>query len=82
MQFGEMEWFTNESLFGEEFTQEAMAAAEVPQVPQLSVTHASNNFSSQRTSKSHMSNKKPRIELKQDDYYDDEDEYFTVPDLG
>ncbi|KEH39479.1 salt tolerance-like protein [Medicago truncatula] len=79
MQFGEMEWFTEEGLFGDDFTQEAMAAAEVPQLP---VTHASNNYSSYRNSKSHMSNKKPRIELIRDYDYDDEDEYFTVPDLG
>jgi hypothetical protein len=79
MQFGEMEWFTEDGLFGEEFTQEAMAAAEVPQLP---MTYASNNFSSHRNSKSHMSNKKPRIELIHDYNYDDEDELFTVPDLG
>jgi hypothetical protein len=29
-----------------------------------------------------MSNKKPRIELIHDYNYDDEDELFTVPDLG
>ncbi|CAK8535987.1 unnamed protein product [Lathyrus sativus] len=77
MQFGEMEWFTEEGLFGEEFNQEAISAAEVPQLP---VTHhATNNYSSHRNSKS---NKKPRIELIRDYDYDDEDEYFTVPDLG
>lgn len=79
MQFGGMEWLEDVGLFGEQFTQEAMAAAEVPQLP---VTHTGNNYAaSQRTSKSSLSNKKPRIELRYDDY-DDEDEFFTVPDLG
>lgn len=72
-----MEWFTEEGLFGEEFNQEAISAAEVPQLPVTQ--HASNNYSSHRNSKS---NKKPRIELIRDYDYDDEDEYFTVPDLG
>lgn len=74
-----MEWLEEVDLFGEQFTEGAMAAAEVPQLP---VTHTSNNVASYRTSsKSYMSNKKPRIEHI-DDYYDEEDEYFTVPDLG
>lgn len=67
-------------LFGEQFTQEAMAAAEVPQLP-VTHTSSSNYAASHRTSKSTLSNKKPRIEIRYDDY-DDEDEFFTVPDLG
>jgi len=62
-------------IFGEQFAQEALAAAEVPQLP---VTHNSNSVASYRTSKSNMSHKKPRIEV----LNDDDDEYFTVPDLG
>jgi len=54
-----------------------LAAAEVPQLP---VTHNSSSVASYRTSKSYMSQKKPRIEVQNND--DDDDEYFTVPDLG
>ncbi|KAL1298372.1 hypothetical protein HN51_042742 [Arachis hypogaea] len=69
MQFGELEWIEDVGLFGEQFPHEALAAAEVPQL-------TSNNAASFRTtSKSYMSHKKPRIE-------DDDDEFFTVPDLG
>ncbi|KAK7325080.1 hypothetical protein VNO77_29141 [Canavalia gladiata] len=75
LQFGELEWLEDMGLFGEQFTQEALAAAEVPQLP---VTHNSSNVASSRTSKSYMSYKKPRIEV----LNDDDDEYFTVPDLG
>ncbi|XP_061374764.1 B-box zinc finger protein 24-like [Gastrolobium bilobum] len=75
LQFGELEWMADVGLFGEQFTQEALAAAEVPQLP---VTHPSSNVASYRTSKSYMSHKKPRIE----EVEDEDDEYFTVPDLG
>ncbi|KAK7261619.1 hypothetical protein RIF29_27934 [Crotalaria pallida] len=77
MQFGEMEWLSEVGLFGEQFPHEALAAAEVPQLP---TTHISGNVASHRTSKSYMSHKKPRIEVLFND--DDDDEYFTVPDLG
>ncbi|QCE09117.1 B-box zinc finger protein 24-like [Vigna unguiculata] len=78
LQFGELEWLTDVGIFGEQFTQEALAAAEVPQLP---VTNNSSSVASYRTSKSYMSHKKPRIEVLNDDD-DDDDEYFTVPDLG
>ncbi|TKY48325.1 B-box zinc finger protein 24 [Spatholobus suberectus] len=78
LQFGELEWLTDVGIFGEQFTQEALAAAEVPQLP---VTHSGNSVASYRTSKSYISPKKPRIEVLHDHDYDD-DEYFTVPDLG
>ncbi|KAL2332220.1 hypothetical protein Fmac_019801 [Flemingia macrophylla] len=75
LQFGELEWLADEGIFGEQFTQESLAAAEVPQLP---VTHNGGSVASYRTSnsKSYMSQKKPRIEVLNDD------EYFTVPDLG
>ena len=75
LQFGGLEWIEDVGLFGEQFPQEALAAAEVPQLP---VTHTSSNVASYRTSRSYMSHKKPRIEVLDDD----DDEYFTVPDLG
>ncbi|RZB62775.1 B-box zinc finger protein 24 [Glycine soja] len=77
LQFGELEWLTDVGIFGEQFAQEALAAAEVPQLPE---THNSSSVASYKTSKSYMSHKKPRIEVLNDD--DDDDEYFTVPDLG
>ncbi|XP_019457839.1 PREDICTED: B-box zinc finger protein 24-like isoform X2 [Lupinus angustifolius] len=77
LQFGELEWL-EEGLFGEQFPHEALAAAEVPQLPP---THISSNVSSYRTYKSYLSHKKPRIEVQYNDD-DDEDEFFTVPDLG
>ncbi|KAG4955518.1 hypothetical protein GLYMA_15G029500v4 [Glycine max] len=76
LQFGELEWLTDVGIFGEQFAQEALAAAEVPQLPE---THNSSSVASYKTSKSYMSHKKPRIEVLNDD---DDDEYFTVPDLG
>ncbi|XP_027344270.1 B-box zinc finger protein 24-like [Abrus precatorius] len=76
LQFGELEWLPDVGLFSEQFTPEALSAAEVPQLP---VTHNSSNIASYRTSKSYISYKKPRIEVLNDD---DDDEYFTVPDLG
>lgn len=72
LEFGELEWLSEIGLFGEQFPGEALAAAEVPQLP---VTQTSN-VASYRPSKSFMSLKKPRIE------FEDDDEHFTVPDLG
>uniref|UniRef100_A0A7N0TUT0 B box-type domain-containing protein n=1 Tax=Kalanchoe fedtschenkoi TaxID=63787 RepID=A0A7N0TUT0_KALFE len=69
LEFGEFEWLTDMGIFGEQFGQE-MAAAEVPQLPVPSTA-------SYRSNKSSMALKKPRIERVQD-----EEEYFTVPDLG
>lgn len=72
LEFGELEWLSDVGLFGEQFPEEALAAAEVPQLP---VTQTSN-VASYRPSKSYISLKKPRIE------FEDDDEHFTVPDLG
>ncbi|CAL0332457.1 unnamed protein product [Lupinus luteus] len=77
LQFGELEWLEEVGLFGEQFPHEALAAAEVPQLPP---THISTNVVSYKTSKSYLSHKKPRIEVQYND--DDDDEFFTVPDLG
>ncbi|KAF8391801.1 hypothetical protein HHK36_022035 [Tetracentron sinense] len=71
LEFGELEWFTDIGIFGEQVRQEALAAAEVPQLP-ISQT---NNAASYRPTKSNMPYKKPRVEIP-------DDEYFTVPDLG
>lgn len=72
LEFGELEWLSEVGLLGEHLPEEALAAAEVPQLP---VTQTSNMVS-YRPSKSYMSLKKPRIE------FEDDDEHFTVPDLG
>lgn len=60
-------------LFGEQFPEEALAAAEVPQLP----VSQQPNFTSYRPPKSNNPYKKPRIAMAEDD-----DEHFTVPDLG
>ncbi|KAF5742743.1 hypothetical protein HS088_TW09G00803 [Tripterygium wilfordii] len=73
LEFGEFEWLTDMNLFGEQLPQEALAAAEVPQLPMSQ----SNNVSSYRPPKSSVPNKKLRIEMP-----DDDEEFFTVPDLG
>lgn len=75
LEFGELEWLSDAGLFNEQFPHEGLAAAEVPQ---LSITHASN-VASYKAPKSYMSYKKPRIEVRHED---DDDEHFTVPDLG
>lgn len=66
LELGEFEWLGGIDLFGEQ------TAAEVPE---LSVP-LSSNTNICRPTKYHMPHKKPRIEIP------DEDEYFTVPDLG
>ncbi|KAG5602648.1 hypothetical protein H5410_034018 [Solanum commersonii] len=66
LELGEFEWLGGIDLFGEQ------TAAEVPQ---LSVPQSSNT-NIYRTTKYQMPYKKPRFEIP------DEDEYFTVPDLG
>ncbi|XP_004309809.1 PREDICTED: B-box zinc finger protein 24 [Fragaria vesca subsp. vesca] len=73
LEFGELEWMADMGLFGEQFPQEALAAAEVPQLP----VSQSSNYTSYRPPKSNSPYKKPRIEIP-----DDDDEHFTVPDLG
>jgi hypothetical protein len=74
MEFGELEWLSDMGIFEEQLEHEAtLAAAEVPQLPVSYSGHASSN----RSAKYNMVNKRPRI-----DQLDDEDEFFTVPDLG
>lgn len=73
VEFGELEWLADMGLFSEQVPQEGLAAAEVPQLP----ISNSSSVSSFRPMKSSMPHKKPRIEIP-----DDDDEYFTVPDLG
>jgi hypothetical protein len=68
---GEFDWLADMGLFSEQLPQEALAAAEVPQLPISPPT----NVNAYRPPKFSMSHKKPRIEI-------DDDEYFTVPDLG
>lgn len=71
---GEFQWLADMEFFSDSLAHEALAAAEVPQItvsPTLNVSSyncRSNKFS--------VSNKKPRIEIS------DEDDFFTVPDLG
>ncbi|XP_042488210.1 B-box zinc finger protein 24-like [Macadamia integrifolia] len=72
VEFGELECFTDIGLFGEKVPEETLAAAEVPQ---LSISQPSNATLYIPT-KSNIPHKKPRIEIS------DEEEYFTVPDLG
>ncbi|XP_058102442.1 B-box zinc finger protein 24-like [Magnolia sinica] len=72
--FGELEWIGDIGLFDEQVpqSQEAMTAAEVPQLP----ISTASNATLYRPTKSIMAHKKPRIEISEDE------EYFTVPDLG
>lgn len=72
-EFGELEWLADVGLLGEQITQEALAAAEVPQLP----VPQSSNVPSYRPIKSNTPYKKPRIEMPVED-----DEFFIVPDLG
>ncbi|KAI4334630.1 hypothetical protein L6164_019295 [Bauhinia variegata] len=74
LEFGELEWLGDMGLLGEQFTRETLAAAEVPQLP---VTQTSN-VASYRSSKSYNAYKKPRLQVLDED----DDEHFTVPDLG
>ncbi|XVF37686.1 hypothetical protein REPUB_Repub20aG0031100 [Reevesia pubescens] len=73
LELGEFEWLADMGLFGDQLPQEALAAAEVPQLP----IQQSSNFNSYRPTKQSMPFKKPRLEIP-----DDDDEFFTVPDLG
>lgn len=73
LELGEFEWLADMGLFGEEGLEATLAAAEVPQLP----ISNSSTATIYRPTKSNMPNKKPRIEIS-----DDDDEFFTVPDLG
>eukprot|EP00262_Sarcandra_glabra_P016633 TRINITY_DN5483_c0_g1_i1.p1 TRINITY_DN5483_c0_g1~~TRINITY_DN5483_c0_g1_i1.p1 ORF type:complete len:240 (-),score=47.31 TRINITY_DN5483_c0_g1_i1:242-961(-) len=70
---GEFGWISEIGLFDEQVPQETLAAAEVPQLPISQASDATFH----RSTKSNMSLKKPRIEIS-----DDDEEFFTVPDLG
>ncbi|KAB2014461.1 Salt tolerance -like protein [Gossypium arboreum] len=72
-ELGELEWLADIGLFGDQLPQEALAAAEVPQLP-ISQSSSTNLY---RPTKYSMALKKPRIETP-----DEDDEFFTVPDLG
>ncbi|KAL2485393.1 B-box zinc finger protein 25 [Abeliophyllum distichum] len=74
LELGELEWLTDNNLFGEQVGQEALAAAEVPQ---LQVSQPSDG-TSYKPAKFYMPHKKPRLEIPDDD----DEEFFTVPDLG
>lgn len=73
-QFNEFEWLNDMNLFGEQVSSETLSAAEVPQLP----VPQANNSIYYRSPKLYTPNKKPRIAMPDDD----EEEYFTVPDLG
>jgi len=70
--FGELEWFADIGLFHEQMPKGTLTTAEVPELP----TPQASNAAFYRNSKVGLSQKKPRIEIS-----DDEDS-FTVPDLG
>ncbi|KAJ6420550.1 hypothetical protein OIU84_027982 [Salix udensis] len=63
LELGEFEWLADMGLFGEQLPQEALAAAEVPQLPISPPTNA-NTY---RPTKFSMPHKKPRIEISDDD---------------
>jgi len=73
LELGEMDWWTNMSLFGEQISHEALVPAEVPQLP---ISQPYNTVQS-RATKASLPNKKPRFEIQKDD-----EEFFIVPDLG
>lgn len=72
---GEFEWFSDMGFFGDQINQEALPAAEVPE---LSVSHL-GHVHSYKPMKSNVPYKKPRFEIRNDD---DDEEHFIVPDLG
>lgn len=71
LELGELDWLTDIGLFGEE----ALAAAEVPQLP----PSQPSNTASFKAAKSNTPYKKPRIEMS---FEDEDEDFFTVPDLG
>ncbi|PIN14552.1 hypothetical protein CDL12_12813 [Handroanthus impetiginosus] len=73
LEFNELDWLTDMNIFSEQVPQEALAAAEVPQLPMSQPNYTIFH----RQPKYHTAHKKPRMEIP-----DDDEEYFTVPDLG
>ncbi|KAM7489785.1 hypothetical protein LguiB_027269 [Lonicera macranthoides] len=73
LEFGELDWLTEIGMFGDQVAQETLAAAEVPQ---LQVSSQSSPITSYRPNKNYTPNKKPRIEIS-----DNDDDHFTVPDF-
>lgn len=73
LEFNELDWLSDIGLFGEQACPESLSAAEVPQLP----TSQSSNYITFRQPKSYSPHKKARIEVP-----DDDEEFFTVPDLG
>ncbi|KAF8068125.1 hypothetical protein N665_1151s0020 [Sinapis alba] len=71
LDLGELDWLAKTSSFGDQPDQEALPAAEVPE---LSVSHLVHVHPYNKPMKV---NKKPRLEI----IYDDED-HFLVPDRG
>ncbi|KAI3683288.1 hypothetical protein L1987_83791 [Smallanthus sonchifolius] len=67
--FGDFEWLTDYDVFGDE-------AAEVPQLP---ASQPINSASFRQTKLYSPNYKKPRYELS---HIEEDDEHFTVPDLG
>ncbi|GER32730.1 B-box zinc finger family protein [Striga asiatica] len=76
LEFNELEWLNEMNLFGEQISGEALAAAEVPQLPFTQAN--SHNMPSHKPHKLYPAHKKPRLEIREED----DEEFFTVPDLG
>ena len=76
LDLGELDWLSEMGFFGDQPDQEALPAAEVPE---LSVSHLPHVHSYNRPMKSNVSNKKPRLEIR---YDDDDEQHFLVPDIG
>ncbi|MFS7988667.1 putative transcription factor interactor and regulator Znf-B family [Helianthus anomalus] len=70
LEFGELEWLTDYGVFCDE-------AAEVPQLP---TSQPINTASYRQTKQYAPHNKKPKYEMPYIE--EDDDEHFTVPDLG
>ncbi|WZZ54944.1 B-box zinc finger protein 25 isoform X2 [Brassica napus] len=79
LDLGELDWLAEMGFFGDQPDQEALPAAEVPE---LSVSHLPHVHSYNRPMKSNVSNKKPRLEIRYDDDDDDDEQHFLVPDIG
>ncbi|KAJ6805718.1 B-box zinc finger protein 24-like [Iris pallida] len=71
--FGELDWFADIGLFHEQAHKRALEAIEVPEIFGSS---PANTAAFYKPTKASMPLKKPRTEIA------DDDEYFTVPDLG